>query len=197
MKIVKKYLVFILGLFIFSTGISFGNKSLLGGNPMSILVVGLSKHIPFSIGTCNLIVGIVEIIIGFILDKKNITLATFIGLICGSYSIDIANMFIPDTSVLGIRIIYMYVGIICYCLGLSLQHKAACGYGNLDCFNFGIKKALNLKDYHTARWISDAIFVVSGFLLGGIVNVGTALLLCFAGLIIEFFKKILDKLFND
>lgn len=190
---IKKYGLFILGLIIFGFGISFGNKSLLGGNPMSIFVVGLSKHIPVSIGTCNFIVALFEIAIGFILDKSNITIATALSLFFGSYSIDFANLFIKDSNALLIRIIYMLVGIVLYCFGLALQHKAKCGYGNLDCFNFGLKKLLKIKDYHTVRWFADTFFIVAGFLLGGVFNVGTIILLAFSGLIIEFFHSLLDK----
>jgi len=185
----KRYFIFILGLLVFGFGISLGNKSLLGGNPMSILVVGLSKHLPLSIGTCNLIVAAVEALIGYMLDKKNVTIATIIGVLCGSYFIDLANLVLPDVTSLYLRVIYMIVGINLYCLGLALQQYGKCGYGNLDCFIFGLGKLLKIEKYHNIRWITDILFIISGYLLGGIVNIGTLALLAIAGLLIEFFRN--------
>ena len=191
-----RYILFIFGLLIFSFGISFGNRSLLGGNPMAVFVVGLSKHLPLSVGTCNLIVAVVEVIIGFVLDRKNVTLATVFGMVFGSYMIDFANLFILETDSLIIRIIFMICGILCYCLGLSLQQYAHVGLGNLDCLNFGLMKAFNVEKYHTVKWITDAAFLIAGYLLGGVVNVGTVLLLLMAGVIIEQLRKVLKKIFG-
>lgn len=198
MKIdLKRYLVFIIGLIFFGFGISLGNKSLLGGNAMSIFVVGISKHIILTIGQCNFIVGLVESIIGYIFDKKNVTLATIISMVFGSSTIDFANMLIKDTSTLSIRVIYMLIGIVMYCGGLAIQQFAKCGYGSLDCLNFGLKKFFKVKDYHTIRWFTDIFFIVFGTILGGIFNVGTVLLLAFAGLLIERIRSLLIKAFKN
>ena len=89
----KKFLVFIIGKLIFSFGISFGNRSLFGGNPMAVFVVGLSKHLPLSVGTCNLIVAFFEIVIGTILDSKHTTWVSWVAMVVGSYLIDFANLF--------------------------------------------------------------------------------------------------------
>ena len=93
-----------------------------------------------------------------------------------------------------VRFVYMFVGIIGYCLGLSLQQYASIGYGNLDVFIFGLKKAFKVKKYHTIKWVVDAVFIVGGYMLGSPVGVGTVLLLAFAGILIEQFKEKVKKL---
>lgn len=190
----KKYIIFVIATVIFSFGISFGNRSLFGGNSMSILVVGLSKHLPLSIGTCNLIVATFEMAIGYALDKKNVGFPSLFAMVIGSYLIDFANLFVLPTDNMIVRFIYMFIGIICYCLGLAVQQYANIGLGNFDVFIFGLKKAFKIKKYHTIKWIVDAVFISAGYMLGAPVGVGTVLLLAFAGLIIEQFKEAVKKL---
>lgn len=192
-SLLKKYIVFTIGLIVFGFGISFSNRSLFGGNSMAILVSGVNNVVPLSYGTCNLIVGIIEVIIGFLCERKNVTLATFFGLICGSYAIDLANIFVLPTDNMIVRIVYMLVGILLYCIGLSLQQVGKIGYSNLDCFIFGLGKVFKIKEYHKIRWIVDIVFIIIGYLLGGIVGIGTILLLAFSGLMIEFFVKLFRK----
>ena len=195
-KVIKKYIIFAIGTLIFGFGISLSNKSLLGGNPMSVLVSGITNILPFSFGTCNLIVGIIQIIVGYICDKKTVTFATIFGTICGSYAIDFADLFIKDTNVLTIKIVYMILGIILYCLGLALQQVPNCGYSNLDCFIFGLAKVFKIDKYHIIRWIVDIAFLIIGYLLGGVVGIGTVLLFIVSGILIELFVNVFRKMIS-
>ena len=190
---IKKYIIFFIGTLIFSFGISFGNRSLFGGNSMAVFVVGISKHINLSISTCNLIVAAFEMAIGYILDKKNVTWASVVAMVVGSYLIDFANLFVLPTEDMLVRFIYMFLGILCYTLGLGIQQYASIGYGNLDCFIFGLKKVFNIKKYHTIKWVVDFVFIIAGYFLGAEVGVGTVLLLAFAGVLIETFKGLCKK----
>ena len=190
----KKYFTFVIGKLIFSLGITLGNKSLFGGNSMAILVVGISKHLPLSYGTCNLIVAIIEMLVGLYFEKKNVTWVSWLAMVFGSYLIDFTNILIPSTSVISARVMYMLIGTICYCMGLALEQTANIGYSNLDVFIFGLKKALKQDTYHSTKWIVDICFIAIGLLLGSAVGIGTVILLAFAGILIERFKKIFEKL---
>lgn len=191
---INKYIVFLIGKIIFSFGISFGNRSLFGGNSMAILVTGISKNLPFlTYGTCNLMVGIVEVIIGYICEKKNVTVVSVLALVFGSYMIDLVNLFILPTNDLFIRIAFMFLGILCYCFGLAIEQHASVGYSNYDVFVFGIKKIMKADKYHTAKWAVDIVFIIIGFILGAEVGIGTLSLLLFTGILVEWFREILKK----
>ncbi len=190
----KRYLYFFIGTIIFGFGISFGNISLFGGNSMSILVVGLNNVLPLSMGTCNLLVAIIQIIIGTALDKSHTSLLSFASMFICSYSIDLANLIIKPTNEISIRIIYMLVGIIFYCFGLGIQQACDVGYSNLDIFIFGFKQKFNIKNYYTIRWPIDICFIIIGVLLKAPIGIGTLILLLFAGILIQKFKAISLKL---
>ena len=118
---------------------------------MSILVVGISNKVNLSIGTCNLIVGAFELLIGYLLDKKNVSWFSVIALVTGSYLIDFANLFVLPTENMIVRFVYMFVGIFCYCIGLALQQTASIGFGNFDVFIFERKDKLLKKIYATGN----------------------------------------------
>lgn len=161
---------------------------------MSVLVVGLSMHLPVSMGTCNLLVSVLEIAIGTYLDKSHTSFISILSMFVGSYAIDFANLFIKPTDVLWVKIVYMIVGIILYCFGLGMQQACEIGYGNLDIFIFGFKKKYNIKNYHTIRWPIDIGFIAIGMLLGAPAGLGTIILMIFAGMLIEKGKEISEKL---
>ena len=190
----KRYLYFFIGTVIFGFGISFGNRSLFGGNSMAVMVVGLSNVLPFSVGTCNLLAAIVQIIIGTALDKSHTSLVSFASMFICSYSIDLANLIIKASDDITIRIIYMLVGIILYCFGLGLQQACDVGYSNLDIFIFGFKQRFNIKNYYTIRWPIDICFIIIGLLLKAPIGIGTLILLLFAGILIQKFKALALKL---
>lgn len=161
---------------------------------MSILVSGLNIVLPLSMGTCNLIVNIVQIIIGTIFEKSYTSVVSLVSVFLGSYSIDLAYMFINPSDLMSIRIIYMLVGGLLYCIAIGMQLAANIGYSSLDIFIFGLKKKFNIKNYHTIRWIVDIGFIVVGMLLGGEVGIGTIILMLFSGIAIEKFKALFEKI---
>ena len=163
---------------------------------MAVLVVGLDLHLPVSMGTCNLLVSILEIIIGTSMDKSHTSIISIITMFVSSYAIDLANLIIPPVIDVKLRILYMILGTLCYCLGLGMQQACEIGYGNLDILIFGFKKKYNVKNYRTIRWPIDIAFIAVGMLLGAPVGIGTLFLMFFAGILIEKSKKLTVELFK-
>lgn len=189
MKKIKPYIIFLIGLIIFGTGLAFANESMLGSDPMAVFCSGLTIVTALSFGTCNLFVNIFEGIFGFIFDRKRVTIVTVIAMFIASYTIDFAAYIIPDTTNIIIRVIYMLCGVVFLSLGISLQVIANVGLGAMDCFIFGLGKLLKIEEYHKVRWIVDGFFLIIGILLHGVFNIGTILFIAFTGILMEFFKK--------
>ncbi|MBQ6478996.1 MAG: hypothetical protein IJI44_06475 [Erysipelotrichaceae bacterium] len=194
MKNIRRYLVFLLGLVFFGFGISLGIKSGFGNNPMGVFVQGMTVLTSLSLGTCNLISGLFQTVIGYVLEKKNVSIATFLVIFFGSFFIDLANAVIPDSDVFIVRVMYMLAGILVYCLAFSLQQIAKCGLSNYDCFIFGLSKLFKTDNYPLIRGICDLSFIVLGYLLGGVVGPVTPVMFLFSGKIIVFFRKHLQRL---
>ena len=190
---IKKYIAFIIGLLFFGFGISFGIKSGFGNNPMGVFITGVAEHVSLNVGICNMLLGLFETLVGYILDKKNVNIGTLIIVFCGSYFIDLGMSLIPFPKGIIVRILYMIIGIVLFCLGFSFQQYARCGLSNYDCFIFGIGKLLKTNNYARIRLVCDLFFIVAGYLLGGVVGIATLILVLFSGKIIVFFTRLLKR----
>lgn len=191
---IYRFFWYMIGLVFFAFGISFSIRSKLGGNPMSVLVEGVDVQLPFSFGMCNLLVGVIQLVIGYLCDKRNVTIATLIAMVTGSFIIDFGNYIIPITDDIRVMYLYMMIGVIIYCVGVGIQIQASIGLSNLDLFIFGLMKVTKIDSYKKMRWICDAGFLIVGYLLGGTIGVGTLVLLVVSGYLIEKFGLVFKKI---
>jgi len=191
----RTVLSYILGCFLFGAGISLCNKSMLGSNPMNVFVAGISELTLIEIGLVNFGIGLLEILFGYLFDRKDVSIYSLASLFATSFSISLVNRLkVPQTASMQLRLLIFAAGYVLYCLGLAIQQVNRCGYGNYDCFVFGILELFHLKKYHTARWIADIAFLLGAYLLGMRFRWGTFVILFLAGYLTEMFRELLSKL---
>ncbi|WP_071441777.1 hypothetical protein [Traorella massiliensis] len=193
-KKIKKYIVFILGSFIMGVGIGLCNFANLGVDPMSVLVLGTYQRLHVSFGMMNLLISLLQLLIAYLLDKKNVTIATLLAMIFVSVGIDTFGLLhlSEALSVFPFDYLWLLGGIAVYCFGIALSQLPHCGYTSYDGVIFGLQKYTNFS-YHTIRWGIDLTFLVSGILLKGTAGIGTLMILLLAGRLIEIFYELLEK----
>lgn len=194
--IVKKYILQALGVFLLGAGIAINSASLFGTDPMSVFLNGGAVKFNTTMGIVNLFVCVFMIAVGYIADKKMVSLATFISMIVSTVAIDLVAKFLPTNPTMPIRIIMMTIGILLYTFGTALSQFPHCGYMTYDCLIFGLAKLFKIDSYHMIRWITDISFMVCGWLLGGRVGICTVILMLTAGKLVEFFLAQLNKHFS-
>lgn len=192
-SIVKDYIVYTVGILILGAGIAISDASLLGTDSLSVFVNALSKRTGLTMGVANGIICVGQIVVGYLCDKKNITLATFISLFASSIGIDLMAMFLPSNPSMILRVIFMILGILVYTFGTAVSQIPQCGYNTYDCVIFGLAKVFKVKEYAHIRWIVDGSFLVVGWILGGTVGICTVLVFALAGKLVEFYLKVLPK----
>ena len=192
-NLIKKYLVFILGTYILGWGISICEYAHLGVDPMSVLVLGTCQRINVSFGTMNFIISLIQLIVAYLCDKKNVTVASILAMIFTSLGID-SFVFLSLGEINGIMSYLFFVfGLVIYCFGIAVSELPQCGYTSYDGVIFGIKKYINCE-YHKIRWVIDLSYLIIGFILGGQVGIGTLLILGCAGKLIEIFLEKLRRM---
>ena len=67
------------------------------------------------------------------------------------------------------------------------------GINALDCIIFKIMEITNFK-YRTIRIIYDGCFISIGYLLGGVVGIGTIISLLTNGILVEKFRGVINHL---
>ena len=194
---IKRIIIQTIGVFLLGAGIAFNNASLFGTDPMSVFLVGGAFAFGTTMGIVNIFVCLIEIALGYYVDKKIVSIGTFISMIAGSLGIDVVASLLPSDPSMPVRIIFVICGIIMYTFGTALSQYPKCGYMTYDCLIIGLTTIFKIEDYHTIRWVTDIGFMIVGWLLGGKVGLCTIFLMFTAGKLVEFFLSQMNKHFGE
>ncbi|MCM1284681.1 MAG: DUF6198 family protein [Acetobacter sp.] len=125
-NIIKRYLIFLIGLFINSLGVSMVTKADLGTSPISSIPYVLSLHFSMTIGQFTIIFSILLIILQIFILRKNFKLENLLQIpvsIIFGYFIDFTMLLLkfvnPQTYVT--KAIYLLFGCIILGIGVYLE----------------------------------------------------------------------------
>src|SRR5690625_1194079 len=131
--------VFLFGLAIFSFGISLTiNMQHLGLHPWDVLSIAMYDKVGLSIGSWNIIIGIVLICVALILDRTYIKLGTFLNAVVVGSLVDFYLWldFLPTASHTWTDIVIISFGIIIMGVGGGVYNSAGVGSGSRYGFNW-------------------------------------------------------------
>ena len=162
----------------------------LGTDPISVFVDGLHNISGMSYGNISTICNVIQAILIFIFIREYLGIGTLIGVLIGGPLIDVFETLVRisfplETTTLPVRIIILLVGLITTGIGYGLGIVSKMGIG---CFQF-IPLFLTKKtkiDLKYTQMFSDATFFLIGFLLGGVVGVGTLVGVFLTGFILSY-----------
>lgn len=169
--------IFIIGLLIFSLGISLAIKvDYLGLHPWDVLNVGFYDIFGLTIGSWSIIIGVILIIVALILDHTYIKLGTFLNLFLIGMLVDfyLWTDLLPEPSSLPFDIFIMLVGIVLMGVGGGLYNAAGLGSGPRDGFMLSISDKTGYS-IGRVRITVELIALVVGLIIGGPVFVFTFL----------------------
>ncbi len=203
---ITRVIILFIGLIIAHFGVSLFLLANLGSDPFNVMIQGLSRSIGNVItsplithGNTHMAVSILIIIVLLFVDRTYIKIGTLICMFCGGPIIDIFNMMLamvitPD-STMAVRVISNVLGCIILALGMSVVIKSQAGTGPNDLVGVVISDKLK-KKFSIIRMMVDACFLVCGWLLGGVVGIGTVICLFLVGPVAGFFLPKSEKLIN-
>ena len=123
MEKLKRYLIFLVGLFVNSLGVSLITKANLGTSPISSIPYVLSLNFPFTLGNFTIFFSILLIILQLIILRKNFKLEHILQIpvsIIFGYFIDLTMILFswvnPEAYVM--KIVYLLIG--CLILGVGV-----------------------------------------------------------------------------
>lgn len=168
-------LVFLIGLIIFSLGISITiNVQYLGLHPWDVLNVALFEKVGLSIGSWNVIVGICLIITSLILDRTHVKLGTFLNaVIIGSF-VDFYLWldFLPKASHTWVDVPIILSGVVIMGIGGGVYNSAGVGSGPRDGFMLSIADRTGYS-IGRVRIVTESLILIVGLLIGGPVFIFT------------------------
>ncbi|MEV4963272.1 hypothetical protein AB0886_25180 [Streptomyces sp. NPDC024062] len=162
----------------------------LGLEPWGVLHQGLSERTGISIGVVSIIVGAVVLLL-WIPIRQRPGLGTVSNVFAVGIAMDGTLALVPDVHGLGAQIPLTAAGIVLNGVATGLYISARFGPGPRD----GLMTGLNRLTGRSIRLVRTAIevaVVVTGFLLGGSLGVGTVLYALAIGPLAQFFLRAFD-----
>ena len=200
MEKLKRYLIFLVGLFVNSLGVSLITKANLGTSPISSIPYVLSLNFPFTLGNFTIIFSIFLIVLQLIILRKNFKLEHILQIpasIIFGYFIDLTMILFswvnPEAYIM--KIVYLLIG--CLILGVGVYMEVLADVVMLPGESFVRAIVLTWKtNFGTTKICFDVSmsviaavlsFVFAGRLAG--VREGTVI----AALLVGFIARLIGK----
>ncbi|MFD2682999.1 YczE/YyaS/YitT family protein [Bacillus seohaeanensis] len=199
MRIFLRFLFFVIGILVFSYGISMAIKvQYLGIHPWDVLNIALFDKWGLTIGTWNLIVGGVLISGTLFLNRKYVRIGTILnGLMVGPL-VDLYLFWdiLPQRSSLYLDAIILILAIIIMGIGGGLYSASGLGTGPRDGFMLSLSE-LTGQSISKVRIAFESSILIIGWLLGGPIFIFTFIYTFIQSPIFQFsflhFTKLLDS----
>ena len=163
----------LLGLTLFGLGDAFLLLADLGATPWTVLAQGLSIRTGLAIGWTTFAVSVVVLLLWIPLRQRP-GLGTVLNIVVISIVLDLAYSWLPAPSGLAARLGLVLVGIATIGLGSGFYLTAGHGPGPRDGWMTGVHHRTG-RPVAQVRLVIEVVVLVTGWLLGGTVGVGTAL----------------------
>ena len=169
----KTMIMLIIGLFLFGLGEAIIIGSGSGVSPWTVLAQGISTRSDLSVGMATFFISI-AILIFWIPLKQAPGIGTILNAIIIASAIDLTLPYLPQPDDITFKIIQACFGILVVGLGSGIYLCSNLGPGPRDGLMIGLQKQTNTS-LPAIRTIIELSAVISGWLLGGVVGVGTIL----------------------
>lgn len=202
-KIIKRLIILLIGLTIAHLGVTLFLLSNLGSDPFNVLVQGIHNTItklPFmgflTHGNTHMAICFLIIIVLLFVDRSYIKIGTIVCMVCGGPIIDVFTWLlggiINENLPFILRLVILAAGCVILAFGMTIVMKSDAGVGPNDLVAISISDKLR-KKFGLIRIIVDFSFVVVGFLLGGVIGIGTIICAFLVGPVAEIFLPFHEK----
>ncbi|SFU88432.1 Uncharacterized membrane protein YczE [Clostridium sp. DSM 8431] len=188
-----------MGLFIVQAGVTLFLSINIGSDPFTVFTQGLSKLLNITPGNSNRLITFILLILLTIFYRKVINIGTILAMIFAGPFLDrMLNIYssIPfEAYSFPLRIILFFVASVIIAIVFPILKAPSLGVAPNDSVYLAFSELFH-KPYGIVRIFIDAIFLILGFIFGGIVGVGTIICLASLGPIMGFFLKILEPIIS-
>lgn len=205
--LLKKLVIFFMGLLIIQTGVALFLQISIGTDPFTIFTNGIAKLFNINVGNGNLLLSIFFTLTVIFLLKgiKQINIGTLIALLFAGVFINIMNYVLEPLNLSSYGLLTKMIFVVLSCLliaiGFSLEKSANLGVAPNDLFILLFTEKVNIE-YRWVRIVIDLTFTIIGFLLCGIdtigttLGIGTIITALVQGPMIQFFMGRIEKIIN-
>lgn len=188
----------ILGLFVAinltGLGVALFVGANLGSDTITVLVDGIHQTFDMSYGAASRVYNIIMLMIALAVARKSIGWTTVVYALSVGFSMDFFNemlsIFAMNDFSLIAKILCIILGQLCFGIAYALLIIFRKGMNQADAISYYIVDKIHTK-YVYVRTTMDVIMIVVGYLLGGVVGIGSIIAMCTTGMFVNMFLKIM------
>lgn len=196
-KIFKGIILAILGAVIMGFGIGAISKINLGADPLTALYYALMNISGLSLGTITALFNAGMFIVGFLLNKKNVGIATILFIFVSKWPVDFGFQYAYVSDNLFINIILCILALYLIGLGAAFFIVSGLGANAYDSIVLGICDCIHKEDkFVVVKYILDGIALILALILKGPIGIGTILSFALIGVFTKLSQKMLIKFFE-
>ncbi len=164
----------------------------LGSTPWTVLSQGIAIQTNFDIGWSSFLISCAVMLVWKPL-KLRLGLGTLLNIIIIALFLGITTKILTQPTALFSQMIFCLIGILLYGFGTALYLTCHLGAGPRDGLMVGICQRFHLR-INVVRTSLEISVCLLGFLLGGVVGLGTVLFATSIGGVVQFFLNIIARL---
>lgn len=177
-------------------GVALFVQANLGSDTITVFIDGLKEVLHCTLGDASRIYNLIALIIALLLSRKDIGWCTIVYALTVGFAMDFYNNLIIDMNIANmsmlIRLIVVMLGQLCFVITYALLIKFRRGMNQMDAISYGIVNRTGIS-YKAIRTLMDVILLASGWLMGGVVGVGSIIAMATTGVLVDQSVKIMNK----
>lgn len=169
----KTFFVLILGLWLFGTGEAAILAAGIGQSPWTVLAFGISKTLGITIGEATFVVSVVVLLLWIPLRRRP-GLGTALNILIVAIAIEVMIPIFPNPTNFVLQVVEVIFGVLLVGLASALYITCNVGPGPRDGLMTGLNERTGIR-IGRVRTSIELVALIIGWLLGGIVGLGTLL----------------------
>lgn len=188
-KKIQTILAIIISILLTGLGVALFVHANLGSDTLTVFVDGLHRVLNCSYGAASRIYNLIVLVIALIVSRKNIGWATIVYALSVGFTMDYFEKLLQPLQIQNAdmitRLICVCLGQICFGITYALLIKYRRGMNQIDAISYAIvdKTGISFKWVRTGM---DVLLLTSGWLLGGVVGVGSIIAMTTTGVLVDF-----------
>ena len=168
----------------------------LGGDSVAVFFDGLSSFAGISLGTASWLFNLVLIITACLMARKHLGWTTIYNSLLNGLFVDLANWALDPVLGFSDSLLYRWVlmlsGLLLLGSSCALMMRHCPGMSVLDAITAGVADRVGWS-FRVVRIGIDVVLMLIGFVLGGVVGLGTIVAVLGTGPVIQFFYQLGNK----
>ena len=169
----KTFFVLVLGLWLFGTGEAFLINASLGQSPWTVLADGLAQTLNMTIGQTTFLTSVIVLLLWIPLKRKP-GLGTVMNILVIAVAIDVMIPILPSPENVVAQSFQVLIGILLTGIASALYITCNVGPGPRDGLMTGLNEKTGVRVGRVRTGIEVVVLTI-GWLLGGVVGIGTLL----------------------